>query len=99
MDRNKMSKSKIVTELVIDEMNKKGYTHKEFADLIGVTDRSVDYWVSGKRLMTHLDDIDRALKVLNLKVVLGAENGSWGSTLFTRNETIDALQKIKENEK
>jgi transcriptional regulator with XRE-family HTH domain len=96
VDRNRMSKSKIITDMVVEEMNKQGYSHKEFADLIGVTDRSVDYWVSGKRVMTQLDDIDRALKVLNLKVVLGKENGSWGSTTFTRREIINALLKIKE---
>ena len=92
MDRS--NKSQHITELVNAERKRRGYTTKEFAEMLGVTVRSVDYWNKGKRVMTDLDIIDRALSILGIRIVLGDEEHD----TYTKDDIRRAVEKIKEKQ-
>lgn len=48
-------------------------TRKEFADLIGVSDRVIAAWENGDRNPGQMETIDAALSKLGRTVILGAD--------------------------
>lgn len=53
-----------------DERKKKGISQEKLAKMIGVTERTISYWETGKRKMT-LENADKVFKALNVSVVIG----------------------------
>lgn len=64
-----------IQTLIRKERIKQGISTRKFAKLIGCSHRSITYWDNGERSMS-IDMIDKALKILNTRVTIGAvDNG------------------------
>ena len=69
MNKNKTNEIIVV---ILDEMHKRGLSHRKMAQLIGVNYRIISYWKNGESGIS-LETADRALKALGRSVTLGEE--------------------------
>lgn len=61
-----------ITKLIKEERERQGLSRKQLAEIIGVTERAIQYWESSKRGLT-LNNADALLKALNLCLTIGVD--------------------------
>ena len=67
-----MRKSERIFSYINAKREEQGISKKDFTKMIGRTQRAFQYWERGDRRIS-LDTADKALKVLGVSAVIGAE--------------------------
>ncbi len=67
-----MRKSERIFSYINAKREEQGISKKDFTKMIGCTQRAFQYWERGDRRIS-LDTADKALKVLGVSAVIGAE--------------------------
>ena len=65
-----MNTSKRIFSYIDEKRKEQGISKKEFAQMIGCTQRAIYYWERGERGISQ-DMADKALKILGAFVILG----------------------------
>lgn len=75
-----MEKHEQIFSYINTKREEQGISKKEFAKVIGCTQRAFRYWELGERKIS-IDTADKALKVLGVSAVIGKEvNRVWKNT-------------------
>lgn len=69
-----MEKHEQIIAYINAKREEQGISKKEFAKMIGCTQRAFRYWELGERKIS-IDTADKALKVLGISAVIGEERG------------------------
>lgn len=69
-----MTKNEQIFKIIENVRAEKGIKKRELAAMIGCTDRSIQYWLNGKKQI-NLYYADKALKALGIAVWIGAPEG------------------------
>ena len=69
-----MIKHEQIFAYINTKREEQGISKKEFAKMIGCTQRAFRYWELGERKIS-IDTADKALKVLGISAVIGEEKG------------------------
>lgn len=67
-----MDKGTMVKDMILQEMEKQGLSSNKLGEMSGMQGRSIRYWQQGVCLPT-ITAADKALKALEMSVVLGKE--------------------------
>ena len=67
-----MNASECIFSFINAKREEQGISKKDFTKMIGCTQRAFQYWERGDRRIS-LDTADKALKVLGVSAVIGAE--------------------------